>query len=410
MLLVDASNAFISLNRLVALHNIRRLCPPLATILINTYRAPTELFVDGDVILSQEGTTQGDPLAMHMYALATIPLIMKLEGNSKQIWFADDAAAVGKITDLREWWDRLDVFGPGYGYFPSASKTWLVTKKEYHAEATSTFAGTGVNVTSDGRPHLGAAIGSWEFVTSHVNSKVNEWLSSVKCLAAIARTQPHAAFSAITHGLMSKWIYLSRTTPDIGPLLKLLNDALRSDLLTALTGRPPPSDMEYALFALPARLGDLLPALTGRPPPSDMEYALFALPARPGGLGIGIPSRIAPRELHSSLFATSTLCNCILSQYPEYGYEIVAKQLELKALVRQENNANNSTDADEIFKHLPQPLQRAMDFAKEKGSSTWLTTLPLAEHGFTLHKGEFHDALALRYGWAPSEMPSTCTC
>ena len=383
VLLVDASNAFNSLNRLVALHNISRLCPPLATILIITYRAPTELFVDGDVILSQEGTTQGDPLAMHMYALATIPLIKKLEGNSKQVWFADDVAAVGKITDLCEWWDRLDVLGPGYGYFPNASKTWLVTKKEYHAEATSTFSGTGVNVTSDGRPHLGAAIGSWEFVTSHVNSKVNEWLSSVKCLAAIARTQPHAAFSALTHGLTSKWIYLSRTTPDIGPLLKPLDDALRSDLLPALTGRPPPSDMEYALFALPERLG---------------------------GLGIGIPSRIAPRELHPSLLVTSTLCNCILSQYPEYGYEIVAKQLESKALVRQENNANNSTDADEICKHLPQPLQRAMDLAKENGSSTWLTTLPLAEHGFTLHKGAFHDALALHYGWTPSEMPSTCTC
>ena len=40
---------------------------------------------------------------MPMYALATIPLIKKLEGNHKQVWFADDAAAVGKITDLRTW-------------------------------------------------------------------------------------------------------------------------------------------------------------------------------------------------------------------------------------------------------------------------------------------------------------------
>ena len=37
MLLVDATNAFNCLNRQVALHNIRTLCPPLATILINTY-------------------------------------------------------------------------------------------------------------------------------------------------------------------------------------------------------------------------------------------------------------------------------------------------------------------------------------------------------------------------------------
>ena len=56
-LLVDATNAF---NRQVALHNIRRLCPPIATILINPYRSQTELFMDGDIILSQEGTTQGE--------------------------------------------------------------------------------------------------------------------------------------------------------------------------------------------------------------------------------------------------------------------------------------------------------------------------------------------------------------
>jgi len=63
-LLKEATNAFNFLNRQVALRNIRRLCPPIATILVNSYRAPTELFVDCDVILSQEGTTQGDPLAM----------------------------------------------------------------------------------------------------------------------------------------------------------------------------------------------------------------------------------------------------------------------------------------------------------------------------------------------------------
>ena len=58
ILLVDASNAFNCLNRLSALDNIRRLCPSLATALINSYRAP---FVDGDVLYSSEGTTQGDP-------------------------------------------------------------------------------------------------------------------------------------------------------------------------------------------------------------------------------------------------------------------------------------------------------------------------------------------------------------
>ena len=72
-------------------------------------------------------------------------------------------------------------------------------------------------MTSGGRPYLGAAIGSQEYVTGQVESKVNEWISNMQCLAKIAVTQPHAAFSALTHGLMSKWTYLSRTIPDIGP-------------------------------------------------------------------------------------------------------------------------------------------------------------------------------------------------
>ena len=47
VLLVDASNAFNSLNRSAALHNIRILCPTLATFAINTYRAPARLFITG---------------------------------------------------------------------------------------------------------------------------------------------------------------------------------------------------------------------------------------------------------------------------------------------------------------------------------------------------------------------------
>ena len=146
-LLVDATNAFNALNRQTALHNIRRLCPPVATILINSYRAPTELFVDGDIILSQEGTTQGDPLAMAMYGLATIPLITRLDGLCKQVWYTDDSAAFGTIEQLRGWWDRLTTEGPSFGYFANPSKTWLVTKDRNHEEAATIFAGSGVNIT-----------------------------------------------------------------------------------------------------------------------------------------------------------------------------------------------------------------------------------------------------------------------
>ena len=92
-----------------------------------------------------------------------------------QIWYADDAAATGKITDLRDWRDKLTKEGPDFGYFPNPSKTWLVTKEGSHTTGTSTFADTGVNVTSDGRPYL---VGSKEFVEIYVESKDKSRLSS----------------------------------------------------------------------------------------------------------------------------------------------------------------------------------------------------------------------------------------
>ena len=43
-------------------------------------------------------------------------------------------------------------------------------------------------------------------------------------------------------------------------------------------------------------------------------------------------------------------------------------------------------------------------------ASSWLSALPLDQYGFSLNKGEFVDALCLRYGFAPPNLPSHCVC
>ena len=383
VLLVDASNAFNNLNREVALLNIGRICPPLATIVVNTYRAPSELFVDGEVLYSEEGTTQGDPLAMPLYALATIPLIKKIEGDATQVWYADDAAAAGKIEDLRHWWDKLSSEGPSFGYFVNATKTWLVAKDHCLEKATSAFADTDVQVTSTGRPYLGSAIGCQSYVTSHVEAAVSDWVDIIKKLTNIALSQPHAAYSALTHGLTSKWTYLCRTTPNINDLMSPLDDALHSSLI---------------------------PALTGGPPPNDLTRRMFALPARHGGLGIGIPSSQARDAYSASLLVTDALYRRIGKNGQEYDYDVISSQMQAKATLRAENKKKSETAAATLREELDTNMLKIMELAREKGSSTWLTALPLEEHGFTLHKRAFHDAIALRYGWSPQNMPSMCAC
>ena len=108
VLLVDATNAFNSLNGMAALHNISVICPPLSQILTNTHRAPIRMIIPGDgEIMSTEGTKQGDPLAMAMYALALTPLIHKLKTAClyvQQVWFADDATWASSCTNLNTCW------------------------------------------------------------------------------------------------------------------------------------------------------------------------------------------------------------------------------------------------------------------------------------------------------------------
>ena len=128
VLLVDADNAFNRLNREMALKTINQKCHVLFKYLHNSYNTPSNLYLnDGSYMLSKEGVTQGDNLAMEMYAIATKPLIEELAEYTvnkavKQVWFADDSAAGGKLDGIFEWWTKLKDAGPTYGYPPSLAK------------------------------------------------------------------------------------------------------------------------------------------------------------------------------------------------------------------------------------------------------------------------------------------------
>ena len=104
---VDAFNAFNSLNRQTALRNVLRLCPALAKVLINTYRADTYLYINGETIFS--GKEQPKETHWPWQCMPSAPLIQRL--MTEQVWFADDASAAGKLQALRFWWDHLTTIG-----------------------------------------------------------------------------------------------------------------------------------------------------------------------------------------------------------------------------------------------------------------------------------------------------------
>ena len=190
----------------------------MSTVLINIYRNATELFVDGSTLFSEEGTTQGDPLAMPMYAMATIPLINQLGTitDLKQVWYADDATAAGSLHSTRRWWNHLASVGPAFGYLPNASKTWLVTKEEHLDRAKTLFQGTQVNITTNGHPHLGAALGSKDFIDQFVSDRVQRWTQELLILSDIAKSLPLSSDKKFQHPYREPWTWLRRKGPQAG--------------------------------------------------------------------------------------------------------------------------------------------------------------------------------------------------
>ncbi len=384
VLLVDADNAFNRLNRKAALHNIGVMCPSLSTILKNTYSAAAQLFVGGEVVLSEEGTTQGDPLAMPMYAIGIVPLIHELSrSNATQAWFADDANGAGKLVRVKNWWDLLNERGPEYGYFPKAAKTCLLVKESVLDEAKKVFGGTGVQIKTDGCRLLGSALGKDEFVLKFVRKQVESLVGLVHVLSGVAKSQPHAAFAALTHGLMGKWTFLSRTVESAGSLLQPLERAMCQRLIPSITGRDPPGEQERTMFGLPVHLG---------------------------GLGIKNPAISASLEYEHSCQTSKPLTEMLKDQCQQDILPVCMAVTTLRREAKSKRRAADSALALKLGQEIRPELQHSLQIAGEKGASNWLSALPMERHGFVLYKSAFRDALCLRYGWEPPNLPANCVC
>jgi hypothetical protein len=56
---------------------------------------------------------------MAMYAVAITPLIHRLsEERIKQVWFADDASAAGKLSGVKDWWNNISKIKTRIRLFP----------------------------------------------------------------------------------------------------------------------------------------------------------------------------------------------------------------------------------------------------------------------------------------------------
>ena len=122
----------------------------------------------------------------------------------------------------------------------------------------------------------------------------------------------------------------------------------------------------------------------------------MALPPRFGGLGIINPGRYSSFQFSSSVSITAPLVELILQQSTTYSTKVMTSQFATKQQVIHTRQPFLMDMHDSLLNSLSPRLQYSIMLSSEKGSSSWLTALPLVDQGFALHKGAFHDALCLR--------------
>ena len=391
-ILLDATNAFNSINREAMLHNIAVKCPEINRYVQNCYGKPSKLFIingkqNGDkcILYSKEGTAQGDPVAMAMYALGLSILQSELKHektNVKSVAYADDYVGAGSLQDLSKWWDNLTKRGPCFGYYPNAVKSLLIVKPEKENLTRELFNGKNIKITSTGACHLGATVGSEEFKEDYVKMKVEEMTMELKKLSKIGETEPHAVYAAFTQGWKHKWTYLSRTIADIGELMRPLENCIRYSFIPAITNGHKCNDEERLILMLKPRL-----------------------------VGLGMPNPVtnADQEYNNSLKVTSALAERIITQ--EQWNDVDEQNIkEIKNKISKERCITQENCLKEILPNLSDQMKRKLTLAQETGASNWLSALPIRAKGFSLNKQEFTNALALRNGWIVKGLPEVCAC
>ena len=254
---------------------------------------------------------------------------------------------------------------------------WLAQSKFEHAK--NMFSGTCLKVTSAGKRHLGAVIGSQDYKNEYVNNLVTTWKEELETLSKIAEIQPQAAYSAYVHGFKGKFVYFLRTIPNINDHLQPIEEVIRNNLIPAITGGHQCSDEERKLLALPVRLG---------------------------GLGIDDICKISTHEYESSRKVTKNLVDRVIKQEPKIKLHDEATK-EVKNEIKKIRNDLYQQQLNEIKESLDESQKRQNEIIREPGCSAWLVTLPIGEYNYNLTKQEFWDAIRLRYNWAYSESAVT---
>ena len=154
----------------------------------------------------------------------------------------------------------------------------------------------------------------------------------------------------------------------------------------------------------------IMPNQFGQSAPNPNEVRRLAtLATGQGGLGIPDLRSEAPQRFAASRLITTAHVESIASQS---SIMVPGKRSteELKRHQQSLKRASTKAKIDSIDSSLSPGLLRLVNQSRDKGVSSWLNAMPLADQGLALNKKEFRDSLRLRYHLPLVDLPSHCAC
>ncbi|XP_063368267.1 uncharacterized protein LOC134656640 [Cydia amplana] len=288
---IDVKN---SVNRDTLLTETKHNIPEIYNYLLLSYADPTKLLYRENVLSSEVGCQQGDPLGPAIFSLAINPIIKKL--NSKfNVWYLDDGTLGGDVDTVTSDLSTIKTEFRNIGLEINFSKCELYIPNSIpnHNNIEENFNTLTPNIKVVNSESL-CLLGSPIFEDSFPNFIENSISKFKKYSNRLLEISPHYAITILKFCLfVPKLTYAIRCSPiwKFGNIILPLDDLIKSTLESILNIQL-----------------------------SDHSWTQASLPIRHGGLGIRKISSVALPAFLSSVHSSASLIGKILKGLPS-NYE-----------------------------------------------------------------------------------------
>ena len=406
LFVADFENAFNSIKRESFLREIRHHMTGLAKWAEWCYGNPSNLFFDGEIIRSEVGVQQGDPLGPLFFALALQPILVQLAnlpGLDFSFSFLDDLAMAGEQSAVASGITHVKNSAATIGLHLNMAKCELIPTALGGEDINWQLFDHDMPLKLDGCfKLLGAPIGSDEYCQSLTARRADKVQSTLNAIGELP--DPQVALALLRScASFGKMVFSARTTPF---------DVHQEQLVT----------YDKAVRCCFEQFSGLHP--------DDSQWLQATLATKVGGLGLRSLSTHSPAAYLASRSSCVHLCQQL---DPNHIWEVSDNNTSAYRAVQQINRLSGPSGA--VPEPVPQGLKQrvlssCVDAATLKklvdpqnsnltfrahmslmgldGAGTWLHTIPSEALGTKVGPQLFIPMLQRRLRMPVYEEPFFC--